>query len=85
MTCRAISIAALLTAAAWAQAPAVTGIAHAAFRVSDIQTVRPFYQKLGFEQFFEFSKDGKTTEAFLKVNDRQFIELYPRSAASEAP
>lgn len=85
MTYRALSIAALLTAAAWAQAPAVTGIAHAAFRVSDIQTVRPFYKKLGFEQFFEFSKDGKTTEAFLKVNDRQFIELYPRSAESEAP
>ena len=85
MTYRAISIATLLTASAWAQAPGVTGIAHAAFRVSDIQTVRPFYQKLGFEQFFEFARDGKTFEAFLKVNDRQFIELYPRRSDSEAP
>jgi catechol 2,3-dioxygenase-like lactoylglutathione lyase family enzyme len=56
---------------------ALNGIAHVAFRVSDIQNSREFYQKLGFEQAFELSKAGKTTEAFMKINDRQFVELYP--------
>ena len=56
---------------------ALNGIAHVAFRVSDIPNSRDFYRKLGFEQAFERSKAGKTTEAFIKVNDRQFIELYP--------
>lgn len=82
---RAISIATLFAAAAWAQAPAVTGIAHAAFRVSDIQKAQDFYQKLGYEQFFSLAKDGKTYEWFLKVNDRQFIELYTVGEKAEAP
>ena len=67
----------------WAQPAGLSGIAHAAFRVSDIQGVRDFYYKLGFEQFFEFAQAGKTTEAFLKVNDHQFIELYPQSDAAQ--
>ncbi len=64
---------------AWAQSPALSGIAHVAFRVADIEAGRAFYHKLGFEQAFEFTKAGKTWEAFFKVNDRQFIELYPRT------
>lgn len=56
---------------------ALNGIAHVAFRVSNIQTFREFYEKLGFEQAFELSKAGKVTEAFIKINDRQFVELYP--------
>ncbi|MGA2147663.1 MAG: glycoside hydrolase family 88 protein [Bryobacteraceae bacterium] len=56
-----------------------TGIAHVAFRVSDLEAARAFYQKLGFDQFFEMKQGDRTTEAFLKVNDHQFIELYPRT------
>jgi catechol 2,3-dioxygenase-like lactoylglutathione lyase family enzyme len=62
-----------------AQAPPMTGFAHAAFRVGNLEKTREFYGKLGFEQAFEFSDAGKTTVAFIKINDRQFIELYPRS------
>src|ERR1700744_1233026 len=61
------------------QPPAPTtlaGIAHVALRVSDLNRSRDFYQKLGFEQAFAFTKDGATTEVFLKVNDRQFLEMY---------
>lgn len=68
---------------AWAQIPALIGIAHVAFRVSDLQKTREFYSKLGFEQAFEFSDNGKTTVAFIKINDHQFIELYARSNDSQ--
>jgi catechol 2,3-dioxygenase-like lactoylglutathione lyase family enzyme len=70
----------LLPALGIGQAPppaTLAGIAHVAFRVSDLARSRDFYQKLGFEQAFAFTKDGATTEAFFKVNDRQFIEIYP--------
>ncbi len=75
-----LSIAlALCTLAAQAQTdtPVLAGIAHGAIRVSDLARSRDFYQKLGFEEAFTLTKDGVTTESFLKVNDRQFIEMYP--------
>jgi catechol 2,3-dioxygenase-like lactoylglutathione lyase family enzyme len=59
------------------------GIAHVAFRVADLEAARGFYNKLGFEQFFEMKQEERTTEAFIKINDRQFIELYPRTDASQ--
>jgi catechol 2,3-dioxygenase-like lactoylglutathione lyase family enzyme len=59
------------------------GIAHVAFRVADLEAARGFYNKLGFEQFFEMRQGERTTEAFIKINDRQFIELYPRTDASQ--
>jgi catechol 2,3-dioxygenase-like lactoylglutathione lyase family enzyme len=71
----------LFAIAGQAQIPPPTtlaGIAHVALRVSDLARSRDFYQKLGFEQAFAFTKDGTTTEVFLKVNDRQFIEMYPQ-------
>lgn len=66
-----------------AQSPALAGIAHAAIRVADLNNSRDFYRKLGFEEAFAFEKDGVPTQSFIKVNDRQFIELYPRRQASE--
>jgi catechol 2,3-dioxygenase-like lactoylglutathione lyase family enzyme len=79
-------IAALaLTAALPARARSndLAGIAHVAFRVDDLQRARDFYKTLGFEQAFEFSDAGKTSVALIKINDRQFIELYPRSDPSQ--
>ncbi len=67
----------------WAQSPPLTGIAHVAFRVSDIARTREFYRTLGFEQAFEFTDAGQVTEAFIKINDQQFIELYPRTQDSQ--
>jgi catechol 2,3-dioxygenase-like lactoylglutathione lyase family enzyme len=54
-----------------------------AFRVADLEAARGFYNKLGFEQFFEMKQGDRTTQAFLKINDRQFIELYPQTGASQ--
>ena len=66
-----------------AQPAHVAGIAHVAFRVADLEAARAFYHKLGFEQFFEMKQGERTTEAFLKINDHQFIELYPRTSPSQ--
>ena len=69
--------------AVYAQPTNQTGIAHVAFRVADLEVARAFYNKLGFEQFFEMKQGDRTTEAFLKINDHQFIELYPRTDPSQ--
>jgi catechol 2,3-dioxygenase-like lactoylglutathione lyase family enzyme len=66
-----------------AQSADLSGIAHVAFRVNDLAKSRDFYNKLGFEQAFEFTDASRTSVAFIKVNDRQFIELYPRTADSQ--
>jgi len=65
----------------WAQPSTQTGIAHVAFRVANLEASRAFYvDKMGFEEFYA-TKDasGKITEDYLKVNDHQFIELYPQT------
>ncbi len=59
------------------------GIAHVALRVSDVAKSRAFYKTLGWEQAFEFSDDQGTTTSYVKVNDRQFIELYRRNKPSD--
>jgi catechol 2,3-dioxygenase-like lactoylglutathione lyase family enzyme len=69
----------LCASLAWAQPANRVGIAHVAFRVADLEAARGFYNKLGFEQFFAMQQGERTTEAFLKINDHQFIELYPQT------
>jgi len=70
----------LLATSLFAQAtpsPSLSGIAHVAIRVKDLDASVGFYEKLGFVRAFALSKDGKVYEAFIKINDHQFIELYP--------
>ncbi len=75
------------SATAIAQPPApnegIIGIAHIAFRVSDLDREIVFLGKLGYEEAFTLTYGGKTTEAFIKINDRQFIELYQQTDSSE--
>ena len=68
------------TIKAQSQPPPLAGIAHIAIRVHDLATARDFYTKLGFQEAFNLSKDGVVNESFIKINDRQFIELYPVTA-----
>ena len=70
------------TPAAPAALPPMNGIAHIAIRVKDIPASVAFYHKLGFDQAFaNLGKDGTTiTQSFVKLNDRQYIELYPIAA-----
>ena len=60
------------------------GLAHVAIRTADIAASQTFYEKLGFEKAFSAEKNGATTQAFYKVNDRQFLEIYPRSPGADA-
>jgi catechol 2,3-dioxygenase-like lactoylglutathione lyase family enzyme len=60
-----------------AQSPQVDGIAHIALRVSDLERERTFLKSLGLEEAFAQTSGTTTTEVFFKVNNRQFIELYP--------
>ena len=65
-------------AAVPASTPPMNGIAHIAIRVKDIAASVTFYHKLGFDQAFaNTGKAGVVTQSFVKLNDRQFIELYP--------
>jgi catechol 2,3-dioxygenase-like lactoylglutathione lyase family enzyme len=71
----------------FAQPPApgagIVGIAHIAFRVTDLDREIAFLGKLGYEEAFAMTNAGKTTEVFIKVNDRQFIELYPQTSPTQ--
>jgi catechol 2,3-dioxygenase-like lactoylglutathione lyase family enzyme len=59
--------------------PHILGLAHVAFRVSDMSRTEAFYEGLlGFEEPFSLKDDsGKITTAVVKVNDSQYVELLP--------
>jgi len=65
--------------------PKILGVAHMAVFVSDLAKARAFYgDLLGFEEPFTLPKpDGSVEIAFVKINDRQWIELFNRPAAGE--
>lgn len=66
------------TATATAQTPLFNGIAHIAIQVHSVADSLAFYNKLGFQQAFaNTGRDGSVSQSFLKLNDKQFIELYP--------
>lgn len=54
------------------------GLAHTAIRVKDLAASEAFYEKLGFEKAFSAEKNGVVTQAFYKINDREFLEIYPQ-------
>lgn len=55
------------------------GLAHVGIRVSDLEQARTFYTGvLGLENAFTTrNDDGSIFVAYFKVNDRQFIEIFP--------
>jgi catechol 2,3-dioxygenase-like lactoylglutathione lyase family enzyme len=65
------------------QTPQLDGIAHIALRVSNLDSSRNFFRRLGFEESFSLASAGATKEVFVKINDHQFVELYPRIDASQ--
>lgn len=62
-----------------AERPPIVGIAHIAFQVSDLAKARAFYgELLGYDEPFQIRKeDGSLALTYFKVNDRQYIEIFP--------
>ena len=57
------------------QRPRITGVAHIAVYTSDLEKARTFYTgMLGYEEVFSLKNPDMT---FFKVNDRQYIEVFP--------
>lgn len=59
--------------------PPIMGIAHIAFQVSDLKKAREFYGEfLGYEEPFQiFNTDGSLALTYFKINERQYIEIFP--------
>lgn len=65
--------------------PRILGVPHAAFRVHDIEASRHFYKDfLGYAEPFSIkAPDGKLIMTFIKINDRQYVELSPEAKPDE--
>jgi catechol 2,3-dioxygenase-like lactoylglutathione lyase family enzyme len=64
--------------------PRIVGVPHVAFHVRDIEASRHFYKDLlGFSEPFNITVDGKLLCAFIKINDRQYLELKPENSKDE--
>ena len=61
--------------------PRITGISHAAFYVTDMAKARAFYEGfLGYQSPFSIPrKDPQEQLVWIKINDRQSVELFPGS------
>ncbi len=62
------------------QRPKILGVAHINLGVADLEKSRAFYRDfLGYQEPFSLTNpDGSTGLAFIKVNERQYIELSPK-------
>lgn len=59
--------------------PKITGVAHIAVFAHDFQKSRSFYHEfLGFDEPYSLrNSDGTMSMTFFKINERQYIELFP--------
>jgi catechol 2,3-dioxygenase-like lactoylglutathione lyase family enzyme len=64
--------------------PRILGVPHVAFRVHDIEASRHFYKDfLGYAEPFSINANGKLVMTFIKINDRQYIELATEAKPDE--
>lgn len=59
--------------------PKIVGVAHIALHTDNLDAARKFYgRELGYEEAFRLDKPrGGTIPVIFKVNDHQYIEIYP--------
>ena len=59
--------------------PRISGVAHMAIYVSDMEKARGFYRDLlGFQEPYDLKNaDGSLSMTFFKVNEDQYIEVFP--------
>jgi catechol 2,3-dioxygenase-like lactoylglutathione lyase family enzyme len=77
------AIALMAATAAGAADAHITGIAHMAIYVHDIEKSRAFYHDfLGYDEPYHLGNpDGTLSMTFFKINERQYIEVFPEKAA----
>lgn len=55
----------------------VSGLAHVAIRVTDIDQTLDFYvNRLGFSELMRLDRDGRLWLIYLRINDTQFLEIF---------
>lgn len=61
-----------------ARRPRILGVAHIALYTSDLPKARGFYEDfLGFQEPFTLKRDdGSVRIAFIKINEKQYVELF---------
>ncbi len=79
----ALAVLCAASAGQVARAQEITGIAHIALRASDLDGEVNFLGKLGFEESFTNVEQGRILQVFVKINDLQFIEVYPQTDPSQ--
>ncbi len=59
--------------------PKILGVAHIAVRTDNLDAARKFYgQQLGYDEAFKLDRpDGSLMLVYFKVNDRQYVEVFP--------
>lgn len=64
--------------------PHITGLSHVALFVHDVEASRRFYKDfLGFAEPYSLTNaNGSLALTFIKINDRQSIELFPEQATN---
>src|ERR1700704_771697 len=63
--------------------PKILGVSHIAIFAADYEKSRAYYHDfLGFEEAYSLTKpDGTPAMTFFKINERQYIELFPQTAS----
>lgn len=64
--------------------PKILGVAHIALYVHDIEKSRAYYSGLlGYQEVFKLDNpNGSLSLTFVKINDKQYIELFPEKEAN---
>ena len=59
--------------------PRILGVAHIGLRTDNLDAMRKFYhQELGYEEAFKLDRpEGGLMLVYFKVNDHQYIEVFP--------
>ena len=60
----------------------LTGVAHVALRVSNMDDELAFLAKLGFEKSETISRNGTPSFYFVKITDHAYIEVHPKVTSS---
>lgn len=63
--------------------PPITGVAHAGFFTKDVAHTRQYFKDfLGYDETITLTNaDGQISLCVFKINDRQFVEIFPERAS----